>query len=257
MADVKWIKIVTDIFDDEKILLIESMPEADSVIVIWFKLLCLAGKQNNSGVFLMNNSIPYTDEMFATIFRRPVNTVRMALSAFERFGMIDIINDTVTIPNWGKHQSLDRLESRNEYMRNYMREYRENQKQLVADNEACKVNSKVNGKANVSALDKNRREEDKKKKKKEDTPRHKYGLYENVLLSDKDMEKLQSEFPDWQERIERLSEYMASTGKPYKDHLATIRAWARKDTKEEKKTNKQAFRGSQDMSDVYGDELIL
>lgn len=257
MADVKWIKIVTDIFDDEKILLIESMPEADSVIVIWFKLLCLAGKQNNSGVFLMNNSIPYTDEMFATIFRRPVNTVRMALSAFERFGMIDIINDTVTIPNWGKHQSLDRLESRNEYMRNYMREYRENQKQLVADNEACKVNSKVNGKANVSVLDKNRREEDKKKKKKEDTPRHKYGLYKNVLLSDKDMAKLQSEFPDWQERIERLSEYMASTGKPYKDHLATIRAWARKDIKEEKKTNKQAFRGSQDMSDVYGDELIL
>ena len=49
MADVKWIKIATDIFDDEKILLIESLPEADSIIVIWFKLLCLAGKQNNSG----------------------------------------------------------------------------------------------------------------------------------------------------------------------------------------------------------------
>ncbi len=48
---VKWIKIVTDIFDDEKILLIESLPDADSIIVIWFKLLCLAGKQNNSGVF--------------------------------------------------------------------------------------------------------------------------------------------------------------------------------------------------------------
>ncbi|WP_202905980.1 phage replisome organizer N-terminal domain-containing protein, partial [Clostridium botulinum] len=50
IAEVKWIKIVTDIFDDEKILLIENMPEADSIIVIWFKLLCLAGKMNNSGV---------------------------------------------------------------------------------------------------------------------------------------------------------------------------------------------------------------
>ena len=48
MSDVKWIKITTGIFDDDKILLIESLPEADSIIVIWFKLLCLAGKQNNN-----------------------------------------------------------------------------------------------------------------------------------------------------------------------------------------------------------------
>ena len=61
--------------------------------------------------------------------------------------------------------------------------------------------------------------------------RHKYGLYENVLLTDEDYERLQTEFPhDYTERIERLSEYIASTGKKYKSHLATIRAWARKDT---------------------------
>ena len=60
--------------------------------------------------------------------------------------------------------------------------------------------------------------------------RHKYGQYKNVLLTDEDYAKLQSEFPhDYSERIERLSEYMASTGKPYKNHLATIRNWARKD----------------------------
>lgn len=60
--------------------------------------------------------------------------------------------------------------------------------------------------------------------------RHKYGAYKNVLLSDEDMNKLQNEFPhDYSDRIERLSEYMASTGKAYKNHLATIRNWARKD----------------------------
>ncbi len=60
--------------------------------------------------------------------------------------------------------------------------------------------------------------------------RHKYGMYENVLLTDEDYQKLQEEFPhDYSERIERLSEYIASTGKKYKSHLATIRAWARKD----------------------------
>lgn len=62
-------------------------------------------------------------------------------------------------------------------------------------------------------------------------PRNKYGEYSNVLLSDADLTKLKSEFPnEWQERIERLSAYMASTGKSYKNHLATIRNWARHDS---------------------------
>ncbi len=67
--------------------------------------------------------------------------------------------------------------------------------------------------------------------------RHKYGTYNNVLLADEDMEKLKAEFPkDWQSRIERLSEYIASSGKTYKNHLATIRSWAKKD--DERKTAK-------------------
>lgn len=236
MAEVKWIKIVTDVFDDEKILMIESMPEADGLIVIWFKLLCLAGKQNNSGVFQMGQ-MPYTDEMFATIFRRPLNTVRLALKTFEQFGMIEIINNTVTIPNWGKHQSIDQIEAKNAYMKKYMREYREKQKLISSTgNSKCKTNSK----ANVSEAEEIREEEIRTdeirvdKNNEEAAPpkstRHKYGLYENVLLTDEDFEKLKEEFPhDYMERIERLSEYMASSGKKYKNFLATIRNWAKKD----------------------------
>lgn len=60
--------------------------------------------------------------------------------------------------------------------------------------------------------------------------RHKHGLYEQVLLTDEDFEKLKEEFPhDYSERIRRLDEYIASTGKHYKNHLATNRSWARKD----------------------------
>ena len=168
MAEVKWIKIVTDVFDDEKVLMIETMPEADTIIVIWFKLLCLAGKQNNSGVFQMGQ-MPYTDEMFSTIFRRPLNTVRLALNTFEKFGMIEIVHNTVTIPNWGKHQSIDQIESKNAYMKNYMREYREKQKLISAGKTNCKTNSK----ANVSSADKIReeenREEENRGEKKETT----------------------------------------------------------------------------------------
>lgn len=155
MAEVKWIKIVTDIFDDEKVLLIETLPDADSIIVIWFKLICLAGKQNNSGVFMLNNRMPYDHKMFSTIFRRKESTVQLALQTFEQFGMIEIIENTVTIPNWAKHQNLDQLENKKEYMRDYMQDYRSKQR-LIATSTVCKTNSKTNSKTNVSSLDKTR-----------------------------------------------------------------------------------------------------
>lgn len=156
MATVKWIKIVTDVFDDEKTLMIETLPDADSIIVIWFKLLCLAGKQNNSGVFLMGR-IPYTDEMFATVFRRPLNTVRLALKTFEDFGMIEIINDTVTIPNWEKHQSIDKLDEIREQTRLRVAKHREKQKALSGN---VTVTSR-------NALDKNREDKNRKDKNRE------------------------------------------------------------------------------------------
>lgn len=132
MASVKWIKIVTDIFDDEKMLLIETMPDADSIIVVWFKLLCLAGKTNNSGVFILNERIPYTDEMLAAIFRRNVNTVRLALKTFQDFGMVEIVDNVITIPNWSKHQTLDAYERQKERDRLKKQKKRAEQKALIA-----------------------------------------------------------------------------------------------------------------------------
>lgn len=132
MADVKWIKIVTDVFDDEKVLLIETLPEADSIIVIWFKLLCLAGKQNNSGVFLMNDKIPYTEKMLATIFRRKESTVQLALRTFQDFGMIEIVDGVITIPNWEKHQNLQKLELAREQTRKRVAKHRAGQKLLAS-----------------------------------------------------------------------------------------------------------------------------
>ena len=77
----------------------------------------------------------------------------------------------------------------------------------------------------------------KRERKSADGDRQRYGRYQNVRLSEKEMEELMKEFPkDYQERIDRLSEYMASTGKLYKNHLATIRSWAKRD--EEKKAVK-------------------
>lgn len=141
MADVKWIKITTDIFDDEKILLIEGLPSSDEIIVIWFKLLILAGKQNNNGVFLMNERIPYTDEMLATIFRRDINIVRLALKTFEQFGMLELVDNVITIPNWNKHQQLDSYEKKKQQDRERQKARRAEQKVLALGTKDMNKNS--------------------------------------------------------------------------------------------------------------------
>lgn len=192
-------KITTDIFDDEKILLIESLPEADSMIVIWFKLLCLAGKMNNSGVFMLNDKIAYTDKMLATIFCRKEATVQLALKTFEQFGMVEIVDGVITVPNWGKHQNLDQLESKKAYMKGYMQEYRKKQKTLAEGKPNCKTNSKTN----VSSADK---EGDKDIDKEEDgestadkppTPaRKEFSRYGWVKLTQEEYDRLVA---DWGE----------------------------------------------------------
>ena len=89
------------------------------------------------------------------------------------------------------------------------------------------------------------------KESEEKDIRHKYGEYKNVLLSDSDLDKLKDEFPsDYQERIENLSAYIASTGKSYKNHLATIRNWARKD-KEQTKTASSGLAKSFDTNEFF------
>lgn len=162
-----WFKVMSNIFDNDKIIMIESLPEGDTIIVIWFKMLALAAKQNNSGVFMMRDK-PYTDEMFAAIFRRPIATVRLALQTFVNFGMIDIEDNTIIIHNWGKYQSADSMDKRNAYMREYMQNYREKQKLLASGDKTAnskpnsKPNSKTNtanSKTNVSSIERERERE--------------------------------------------------------------------------------------------------
>lgn len=131
-SDVKWIKITTDIFDDEKFLLIDSMPESDAIQLMWFKLLVFAGKSNNSGLFFFNDRIAYTDEMLASVFHRPINVVRLAMKTFVELGMIEEIDGIYSILNWGKYQNLDAYENKKLRDKEYSKKYREKQKLLAS-----------------------------------------------------------------------------------------------------------------------------
>ena len=174
MNDVKWIKITTDIFDDEKILLIESLPAADSIITIWFKLLTLAGKQNNNGVFLMNDKIAYTDEMLSTIFRRDLQIVRLALKTFQEFEMIDIVDGVITIPNWNKHQTLDSYEAKKARDRIYQANRHEKQREIAKKSSDSRLTSSLtvddssSDKSSDVAISDGDKEEDKEREREID-----------------------------------------------------------------------------------------
>lgn len=162
MSEIKWIKITTDIFDDEKICLIDALPDHDAILVIWFKILALAGKHNRNGLLMMSDKVHYTDEMLATIFRRPLNTVRMALGIFEQFGMVEILDGVITLPNWEKHQNIDGMEKIKEQTRNRVARHREKQKNLALGNVTCNV-TVTQGNALEEEGDKNKNRIDKDK----------------------------------------------------------------------------------------------
>lgn len=217
MAEVKWIKITTNIFDDEKILLIESMPDADAIIVIWFKLLVLAGRTNNCGVLTINDTMPYNDEMLATIFRRPLATVRLALQVFEQFGMIETINDTITIPKWEVHQNVEGLERIREQNRERKRRQREREKLLLTDGEDMSRDSRV------TVTQQNKKEDIEKNKKENKSNRFTPPTLEEVedYINEKGYNIKASKFID----------YYTSNGwkvgkNPMKDWKAAVRSWA-------------------------------
>jgi hypothetical protein len=99
-------------------------------------------------------------------------------------------------------------------------------KKIIADYEIEDENDNENDNDNDVSL---QRYGDVSSKASKKVVKHKYGEYSNVLLTDDELSKLKSEYSDWNERIERLSAYIASKGTKYKSHYATIRNWARKE----------------------------
>lgn len=135
MAGVSWIKIMVDVFDNRKIRQIEVMPEGDTILVIWFKLLTLAGRTNDGGMVYFMPEIPYTEEMLATAFNRPLPVVKLALKVFESFHMIEIVNDIIMLPGWEEYQNVDGMERARELARLRQQRRRAGQKLLNAANE--------------------------------------------------------------------------------------------------------------------------
>lgn len=129
MAEITWIKLTTNIFEDEKINFLESLPEADMLIVIWLKLLTMAGKINDGGFIYLTEKMPYTAEMLSSKFNRPLNIIKLALQTFHELEMIELIGNKIFISKWEKHQAVDGMAKIKEQNRQRVAKHRE-KKQL-------------------------------------------------------------------------------------------------------------------------------
>lgn len=131
MADIKWIKLCVDVFENRKIRQLESLPEADSIILLWFRLLCLAGSINDEGLIYLTENIPYTAQMLADYFHKSITTVQMALKVFSELQMIELEGDYIRISNWEKYQNIEQLAHIKAENARRNREYRARKKAML------------------------------------------------------------------------------------------------------------------------------
>lgn len=163
MADVKWIKLATGLPDNKKIKQIRRLPDGDTIALMWIFLMCLAGETNDEGMVYFTPEIPFTEEMLADQFLIDINTIRLGLTTFQRFGMIEIVDDIICLPSWEKWQSVDKLSEIREQTRKRVAKHREKQK-LSAGNVTCNVTvteSNATDKEEEQEIDKSKKENEK------------------------------------------------------------------------------------------------
>lgn len=133
MVDVKWIKLATGLPDNRKIKQIRRLPEGDTMALMWVFLMCLAGATNDEGMVYFTPEIPFTDEMLADQFDIDINTIRLGLATFQRFGMIEVVDNIICLSHWEKWQAADGLAVIREQTRKRVAKHREKQR-LAAGN---------------------------------------------------------------------------------------------------------------------------
>ena len=236
-----WLKLKEDFFTSEiAIKKLRKIAGGDTYTIIYLKIL-LRSLRDSGKIFFEGVDDSFHEELALILDEEPDN-VLFTLTFLERCGLLvktsDYEYELTAIPNMtgAESESAPRV-----------RKFREKQKTLQCNADVTECNEDVQ-KCNTEIeldLELELNKELKTEKKINIEPplasapakqiKHKYGEYNNVLLTDEELEKLNNEFADLDQRIERLSEYMASKGTKYKSHYATIKSWARKETEQKPK----------------------
>lgn len=222
MAEIKWIKLNTNIFDNEKIRIIERMPEGDALLIVWLKLLTLAGKKNDHGHVYLTETIPYTPEVLGDLFNKDSRIISLALNTFVSFGMISIEDDMIKVLGWEKHQNVEGMDRIREQNRKRVAKHRERKKL-----EACNVtvtlsNGIEEDKEEELEEDKSKSYKEKNIKKEKTTTRFSKPSLEEIEAYC--LERNNTVIP------QKFKDYYEANGwkvgrNPMKDWKAAVRTW--------------------------------
>ena len=214
-----YLKLKENYFDEDAIVLLESMQDGILYSNILLKLYLKSLK--NGGKLQLDENIPYTAQMIATITRQQVGTVERALQIFMKLGLVEPLqNGALYMSNI--ELLIGQSSTEGERKRRARLALQEQKALPKAGADKCPPYQ-----ADICPP-----EIEIEKEIEKGRSARAYGRYQNVFLTDEELADLQASFPTvWGQYIEKLSEYMASTGKRYQSHAATIRRWAGEDAK--------------------------
>lgn len=245
-----WLKLKADFFTSRAMKKLRRIAGGDTYTIIYLKLQLLSLK--DEGLLFYEGVEPTFYEEMALALDEDAENVRATLIFLENMGLIEKKNDhdyILTEVPYLLGSETDKAE--------LMRKKRQRDK-LESGNNVTEQLPPVTERYTEIEIDIDKEidkeiETDKEKSKRENTPKevkHKYGEYNNVLLTDTELEKLKAEYSDYEARIDRLSGYIESKGAKYKSHYATIRNWARKDVEQGKANNTKNTK-AQELDDFY------
>ena len=218
MADNRkyyYLKLKENYFDEDVIVLLENQPDGFLYSNILLKLYLKSLK--NGGKLQLDENKPYTAQMIATITHQQVGTVERALRLFMELGLVEVLNDGAFYMS-NIELLIGQSSTEGERKRRARMELQKIP-QAIAD--ICPPEIEIKKEIDI--------ESEKERYTGQPTPAV-YGRYKNIFLTDTELEALKNELPEkWCFYVERLSEYMASKGKSYDNHAATIRRWATSD----------------------------
>ena len=210
MAEVKWVKITTDMFDNRKIKHLRRLPEGNSIVLIWVMLLTMAGRCNAGGMIFLTENIPYTTKMLADELGFEENTVKLALQALEQFNMIQTNEGYFTIAGWDEYQNIEGMEKIREQNRLRKAAQRARQKEALTLPE---MSRDITGQVTQNHATEEEKERDIKKEKEEkkksvkETPRT---LFERLIGDYTMTDALKAKMCEW-------ITYKTERKEPYKE----------------------------------------
>jgi len=214
-----YLKLKENFYNSETMVILESMQDGLLYSNLLLKMYLMSLK--SGGILMLNDRLPHTPQTIATFTRHQVGTVERALKVFLEFGLVEILTD-------GAYYMADIQlligQSSTEGERKKKERMRLKRQKLLPSGGAdiCPPENR----------DKRLDIRDKSIENRESESARAYGRYQNVFLTDEELADLQASFPTvWGQYIEKLSEYIASTGKRYQSHAATIRRWASEDAR--------------------------